>query len=88
MSNDNTLDTTVEEWQAEMERITPNDSGRTLSELSVELKVSATTMQRRITQLINEGKCIRGTGRRFDCHNRPYDVTVYQLIPQEKATKQ
>ena len=92
MSDDNTLDTTVEEWHAELQRIAPKDvPGRTLSELCEELKTPLTTMQRRITELLNEGSCRSLVGQRKDRKGRLYDVTVYQLIknaPQKKAEVQ
>lgn len=82
--DNSTLDTTIDEWQAEMKRISPDAPGKTLSELATELKISKTTMRRRIEQLINEGRCMQNTGKRFDRFNRLYDVSVYQLYPREK----
>jgi DNA-binding Lrp family transcriptional regulator len=82
-----TLDTTIEEWRAELERMSHNDPGSTLFELAKSLGVSESTMRRRITQLINEGKCIDGIGQRIDSLGRSYDVTVYQLRPKKKGNK-
>lgn len=89
MSDDNTLDTTVEGWQAEMERYDKaNVAGKTLAELAQELQISKTVMGIRLQALINEGRCTRAMGMRIDKRGRRLEVAVYQLIPQKKTRKQ
>lgn len=89
MSDDNTLDTTIDEWQAELQRFKPECSlGKTLWELSEELGLSPTTMRLRLLDLIKTGRCTYGQGQRTDKRGRRYNVAVYQLIPQKKTEKQ
>ncbi len=84
-SDTDTLDTTIEEWQKEMEQLTPrNTSGKTLLELCEGLKVCRTTMQNRLQDLINCGKCTWADGTRTDKKGRTYSVTVYQLRKEKK----
>ena len=81
MKDVETLDTTVDEWQAELQKFTPkNVPGRTIQELCKELKVRRTTMQNRIQDLIECGRCTWREGTRTDKKGRTYSVTVYQLI--------
>lgn len=88
MKDNDTLDTTVDEWQAEMERLVPkNVPGETLLELCKKLKVRRTTMQNRLRTLIDNGRCIWREGIRIDKKGRSYTVVVYQLTPQKKASK-
>ena len=82
------LDTTIDEWQAEMERFVPrNVPGKTISELSRELDIPDSTMRNRIQILIQEGRCIRRYGIRKDDLGRDYQVSLYQLITIEKEKK-
>ncbi len=52
----NTLDTTVDEWRAEMDRLAGNDPGMTLRELMKELGLKKTSMQDRLRKLIETGR--------------------------------
>lgn len=88
MKDNDTLDTTVDEWQAEMERYDKkNIAGKTLMELSQKLHISRTTMGFRLQTLIDEGRCTRDMGVRIDKSGRRFEVAVYQLTSQEKASE-
>ena len=85
MKDVETLDTTVDEWQAEMQQLMPkNVPGRTIMELCKELKIRRTTMQNRLQNLIDFGKCTYAEGTRIDKKGRSYCVTVYQLRPKKE----
>lgn len=76
---DNTLDTTIDEWRKEMEKLDKGDPGTTIMELAVKFNLCRATMQKRINKLIDEGRCIRGIGTRTDQGGRQQRVPVYQL---------
>lgn len=85
MKDTETLDTTIDEWRAEIELYDEKDvPGVTLSELSQELKVSETTMRRRIKHMIKINRCIPAHGQRIDNSGRCYRVMVYRLTPKGK----
>lgn len=89
MSDDNFLDTTIDDWRAEMEKINIGDPGMTARELARELypsPIPVSTMRNRLDKLISKKKCTRGIGRRIGVGG-VYTVTVYQLLPKEKAGK-
>lgn len=87
MKDVETLDTTIDEWRAELQKFNPGDvPGWTLQELCKELKVRRTTMQNRLQDLIDYGRCTWFEGTRTDKKGRSYTVTVYQLI-REKEKK-
>ncbi len=80
MKDVETLDTTIDEWRAEMELYDDKDvPGVTLSELSQELKISETTMRRRIKHMIKINRCTSANGQRIDNLGRCRKVIVYQL---------
>lgn len=83
MNSDNELDTTVDEWQAEMDKLSEGDPGMTLSELMKELGLKKTTMQERLKELVATGRCIRGIGRRIGVGG-VYPVAVYQLKKEKR----
>ena len=84
--SDNTLDTTVSEWQAEMYRLRPNAPGRTVEELRKEFgNIPRSTMQSRLDRLVESDRCIRRLGIRVG-RRGAYMVAVYQLIKGEKCT--
>lgn len=86
MTKENELNTTIDEWRAEMERIDFGAPGKTLRELCSELGMKRTTMQNRLADLIQDKRCIKGVGKRIGVGG-VYPVSVYQLIPQEKESK-
>ena len=81
------LDTTVDEWRAEMDSFYGDDPGKTTKELAEEFNVSVRTMQRRIATLIDFGRCKKGRALR-DFRGFPRYTSVYQLILKKKAGKQ
>ena len=85
MKDIETLNTTVDEWRAEITKLEPRNSpGKTIVELSKELELSPTTLYRHIRKLIQSGRCVTKGGQRTDNRGRRYNVTVYQLIPQKE----
>ena len=79
------LDTTIDEWQAEMELYDNKDvPGKTLSELSQELGVNERTMRRRVLHMIKINRCTSARGQRIDNLGRRYKATVYQLTPKKE----
>ena len=80
----NFLDTTVEEWKAELEdHITRNDPGLTIAEIAAILGSSRQTAYRRVSELIKKGRCREGTGMRVNKSGRRQRVAVYLLLPKE-----
>ncbi len=86
MTSGDTLDTTVDEWRAEMEKSETGEPGLTVRELMEKLGLKRTTMQERLGKLIKAGRCTRGRGKRIGVGGT-YPVAVYQLIPETKAGK-
>ena len=87
MQNDSELDTTIDEWQAEMDYMEKGDPGKTARELAEELgNIPKSTMQCRLEKLVKAGRCIKGTGKRIGVGG-VYLVSVYQLKKKEKASK-
>ena len=87
MSDDNFLDTTVDDWRAEMEQLARDDPGETIAELAFRFNVNVRTLQRHIAKLIDEGKCIQGKAKRITRSGYYQLIPVYQLIPEKKAGK-
>lgn len=85
--SDNELDTTIDDWRAEMERLSTGDPGKTVRELAREFgDIPRSTIQSRLEKLIAEGRCTRGIGKRIGVGG-VYTVSVYQLISLRKAGK-
>lgn len=82
--SDNELDTTVDEWQAEMDKLDKGDDGKTITELTEELGVHKTTMRDLILKLLLAGKCKQGKGIRLDSMGRRQHMAVYQLKKEKK----
>ena len=80
----NTLDTTVSEWQAEMDKFAKGDPGKTISELMKDLEKSKYTTRLLVLELMDSGRCTQGTGVRIDSSGRRQYVTVYQLISKKE----
>lgn len=77
--NDDTLDTTIDEWQAEMYKLRPNAPGKTVEELRKEFGgIPRSTMQNRLDRLVESGRCIRRLGIRVG-RKGAYTASVYQL---------
>lgn len=96
MSDNNTLDTTIDEWQAEMARVEEAitggsqkylKNGKTLSELQIELNVSYHRIRRLVGILTEKGACEIGRAYRLDLHGIRRLVPVYQLTSEVKAGK-
>lgn len=92
--SDNELDTTVDEWRAEMEKFTPAATlsslpyltkGKTSGELAKEFKVSNDTIVRRLSEMIKNGRCEKGRAHRATINGQEKNVPVYQLVPKSKA---
>ena len=66
---------TRDEWQAAYEEATKGDPGETVKEIAERLGVSRRTISDWVRKLVEEGKAVRGTGKR---ERRP--VKVYQLV--------
>lgn len=85
---DNKLDTTIDEWRAEMERLRGgNDPGKTTAELARELGIPERTMLRQVRKLVEEGRCVVGTTTRLTTAGHCRRVPVYQLISNKKSKK-
>jgi len=82
--DDNTLDTTVDEWRAEMEKLEEGAPGITITELKRKMGWSKHMVQTRIEKLLSAGRCIRGMGKRVDSAGRLIRVPVYQLVKGKK----
>jgi hypothetical protein len=83
--SDNTLDTTVDEWQAEMGRLQPGAPGETVMELRKKFgDIPKSTMQSRLDRLVESGRCIRRLGTRVSVSGASYVVSVYQLKKEKK----
>jgi len=82
---DNELDTTIDEWRAEMNSF-GDDPGKTTKELAEKFNVSVRTMQRRIAALIDSGKCKEGRAVK-NYRGIPKYTPVYQLTPKKKESK-
>lgn len=82
------LDTTVNEWRTEIERLERGDPGETIGELCKTLKMGRTSLQRKVSKLIKEGRCTEGRGVRYTPSGRLYPVAVYQLISEKKRSKE
>lgn len=83
--NENELDTTIDDWRAEMNSY-GDDPGMTTKELAEKFNVSVRTMQRRVAALIDSGKCKEGRALR-NWRGIPRYTPVYQLISEKKAGK-
>ena len=84
--NDNTLDTTVDEWRAEMEKLQYlDDPGKTISELAKEYGINKGTVARHVSNLVDKGECIKGANTRIDSSGRRQAVIVYQLKKEKKG---
>lgn len=79
----NTLDTTMDDWRAELERMVAGDPGMTVRELCKETGIKRTAMQTSLNKLIASGRCFRGIGKRLGAGG-VYTVSVYQLIPKKE----
>lgn len=84
MSN-NELDTTIDDWRAEMGRLQPNDPGLSMVEIADEIGMSLSTTCRKIRHLLKSGKCKQGFAIRTDAIGRRQRIPVYQLIPEKKV---
>ena len=81
MTEENELDTTVEEWKNAIEEMYyPNDPGFTRRELQDKLNVTYWAVTKILEQMLSEGRCIRGKGTRIDSVGRKQAIPVYQLI--------
>lgn len=82
----NELDTTIDDWRAEIEQMNSSDPGKTAKELAEEFNIPRSTMHDRLQKLVKIGRCKKGIGKRIGVGG-VYTVSVYQLIPQKKAGK-
>lgn len=82
-TNDNTLDTPVDEWRTEMERLTRGEPGSTISELVRDLKRSRYFIRKWLDELYDKRLCVRGVGLRTDSRGHQIRVPVHQLISKE-----
>jgi predicted ArsR family transcriptional regulator len=88
----NFLNTTVDEWRTAMESEFSNKcdlgkllvNGKTITELSTELKMSISTTRRRMDTLIKSGKCEKGWNYRIEKGGKMRPVPVYTLKKGEK----
>ena len=83
-SNNNTLDTTVDEWQAEVSNLYKDDPGSTLTELEEIFNRTRYATRKIIVGLVASGRCIQGIATRIDASGRKISVSVYQLKKEGK----
>jgi len=85
MTTDNFLDTTVDQWCAALKPALTDfgDPGETTVELSHKLGMPATTLARRLRQMVEDGKCKVGRGKRLNSSGRIYSVKVFQLLTKK-----
>lgn len=84
--SDNELDTTIDQWRAEMEKCTPNDPGLTIQELCEKLGTKKTATQGLVGRLVKDGKCKKGYSRREN-NGFVYYASVYQILTPKKEKK-
>ena len=77
------LDTTIDDWREAMSEVVADDPGLTIRELCEKMGTKRTATTTRITDLIIEGKCVRGRATRV-INGRISHVNVYQLTTREK----
>jgi len=72
------LDTSMDEWRAAL-KVAEHTPGYTITELSAKLKIAESTLRRKLRNLIANGRCNKGVGRRISDNGRSISVIVYQL---------
>ncbi len=90
MTSGNELDTTVDDWRAEMEefRKQENAPGKTVSELAKEFGIGHRAMQYRIIKMLQEGRCYMvGKAMRRAIDGRMFPIPVYRLTKKSKGKK-
>jgi predicted transcriptional regulator len=83
MKEENFLDTTTEDWRAEIEKLTAqkikNDSGKTTLELAKEWKTARRSAEHWIRDAAEIGLCKEGKRTITRAHGRSLDVPVYDF---------
>ena len=85
MTSGNTLNTTVDQWRAEMERIDAGSPGFTAAELADQLGIPKSTILGRIAKMAREGRCVAGIGLRKDSAGRNYHVQVFEIKREKES---
>ena len=89
MKDAETLDTTIDEWRAEVHRLEKSSdiNGLTITELMKSLDLTRWGANELVRQLTANMRCESGSSTRKDRTGRSYHVTVYQLTNSPNKRK-